>query len=61
MARPRTGRKGSSTNLYFADEIREKGAKLAKERYGLSLSSLVGRLILAELKRKRGIAHMRLV
>jgi hypothetical protein len=44
-----------STNLSLRTDLAEEGTKLAKARYDCSLSRLVERLILAEVKRKRGV------
>ena len=55
MARPRTGIKGSATNLYIAPELKKAARATAKARYGCSLSDLVSQLLSREIALKRGI------
>jgi hypothetical protein len=52
------GGNGSKTNLYLDPHLKAEGKRIAKNRYKTSLSGLVEMLILAESKRKRGIAHL---
>jgi hypothetical protein len=59
MARPRTGRNGSPTNIYLDQEVKRDGAKVAKERYGFSLSELVEELLRKEVALKRGLLPAR--
>lgn len=49
---------GGPTNLYLPKELKREAQRLAKERYNYSLSQLVQRLLVAEISRKRGIAHL---
>jgi len=53
-----TGGNGEKTNLYLDPAVKKTGKQLAQSRYGTSLSRLVELLIVAESKRKRGIAHL---
>jgi len=46
-----------ATNIYLPSELKKRAKALAAEK-GMSLSGLVQRLIVAEAKRKRGIAHL---
>lgn len=55
MARPPTGKTGKSTNLYLDPDIVKGGRNVAKERYGISLSELIERLVLREMNLKRGL------
>jgi hypothetical protein len=48
-------RKGKPTNLYLNRQIKQQGKTVAKQRYGLSLSDLVERLLLREIRLKRGL------
>jgi hypothetical protein len=57
MARPTTGRNGTRVNLYLQPELREEAQRVAKARYGTSLSDMVERLLREELKLKRGKLH----
>jgi len=54
MARPKTGKTGKPTNLYLAVDIKLQGTKIAHERYGISLSDMVERLLRLECSLKRG-------
>jgi organic radical activating enzyme len=51
---------GEPTNLYLPKELKKAAKKAAATHYSrsMSLSELVQRLLVAELKRKRGIAHL---
>lgn len=49
---------GGPTNIYLPKELKERAKALAKERYKTSLSSMIQSLLVAEIKRKRGIAHL---
>ena len=55
MARPTTGRTGKATNIYIDGVVIAEGRKVAKERYGISLSELVERLVRREIDLKRGL------
>jgi len=52
------GNGSEKTNLSLDPEVKALGKKIAKSRYKTSLSGLFEKLILAESKRKRGIAHL---
>jgi|GEM_PF-2983910 len=53
-------RNGEPTNLYLPKELKSEAKRIAKQRYSrpMSLSELVQRLLVAEINRKRGIAHL---
>lgn len=51
--RPRAGRE--KCNLYMHGGIKTKGAIIARDRYGYSLSELVERLLEEECRLKRGL------
>lgn len=55
MARPKSGRNGSPTNIYLSSSVKTDGRKVAKARYGCSLSELVEKLLLREMSMKRGL------
>jgi len=55
MARPKTGRNGSPTNIYLDSSVKERAQEAAKERYGYSLSELVEKLLEREMSLKRGL------
>jgi hypothetical protein len=57
MARPATGRTGKKVTLSLSVEIYAAARKLS-EATGRSVSEIVDRLLVAELKRKRGIVHL---
>lgn len=54
MSRPKTGKTGKPTNLYLDVEIKVHSTRIAHERYGISLSDLVERLLRLECSLKRG-------
>ena len=58
MARPRSAREKAPTNLSLSIEIKRAASKLADERYGISLTELVERLLEKEIRLKRGGAHL---
>lgn len=58
MARPRAKREKEATNLSLSKEVKQAAAKLADERYGISLTELVERLLERELSLKKGCAHV---
>jgi hypothetical protein len=58
MGRTPTGKTGKPTNLYLDTEIVEGGRRIARDRYGLSLSELVERLIRKEIGLKRGLIKL---
>lgn len=45
----------SKTNIYLRSAIKAKGKRIARERYGISLSVLVNQLINLECETKRGL------
>jgi len=47
----------SRTNIYFKLVNKTEGRKLARKRYGLSLSGLCNRLIEREIHTKGGLLH----
>jgi len=47
-----------ATNLWLREDIKDAARKIARARYGMSLSELTERLFIDEIKRKRGIAHL---
>jgi len=53
------GRTGSPTNLYLSETTRAEGTRLAKERYGMSLSELVESLLVREMQLKKGLLNLR--
>ena len=53
------GRSGSPTNLYLSETTRAEGTRIAKERYGMSLSELVESLLKREVSLKKGILNLR--
>jgi hypothetical protein len=57
MARPKISNDGGATNIWLPGELKRQGKRLAKEKK-MSFSEMIQRLIAAELKRKRGIAHL---
>jgi hypothetical protein len=46
-----------ATNIYLPAELKKLARKTAEEKK-MSLSELIQRLLSAEIKRKRGIAHL---
>lgn len=48
-------RSGKPTNLYLNSALKKEAVEVAKERYQLSLSQLVERLLRQELALKRGM------
>lgn len=57
MARPATGATGKPTNLYMNLDVKKEGRRIAKTRYGISLSELVERLLRREMSLKRGLLN----
>lgn len=51
---------GEATNLYLPRALKAEAKKIAETKYKrkMSLSQLVQRLLVAEINRKRGIAHL---
>ena len=49
---------GCPTNLYMPENLKIAATHYARERYGYSLSQLVQRLLVADMRRKRGIARL---
>ena len=47
--------KGEPTNLYLSKELKKAAKKIAREN-GMSFSEMVERLLVAEMKRKRGFS-----
>lgn len=58
MARPRSARVKEATNLSLSSEVKKQAIKVADERYGISLTELVERLLEKEITLKRGGAHV---
>ena len=46
-----------ATNIYLPSELKKQAKQAAKEK-SMSLSEMIQRLLVAEIKRKRGIAHL---
>jgi post-segregation antitoxin (ccd killing protein) len=46
-----------ATNVYLPAELKKRARAAAVEK-NMSLSELIQRLLVAEIKRKRGIAHL---
>ena len=57
MARPLTGRTGVKVTLYLSKETYTAARKHSRATK-FSVSEIVDRLLVAELHRKRGIAHL---
>ena len=57
MAKKKTVSNPCATNIYLPSAMKTMARVLAKEK-GMSLSELIQRLLVAESKRKRGIAHL---
>lgn len=46
-----------ATNIYLPSDLKKQAKQLASEK-DMSLSEMIQRLLVAEIKRKRGIAHL---
>ena len=52
-------RSGKPTNLYLNSSLKKDAVEVARERYNLSLSQLVERLLRQELAMKKGLLNRR--
>lgn len=59
MGKTPSRRSGRPTNLYLSAAVKDEATKIAHERYHLSLSELVERLLTRELGLKRGLLNKR--
>lgn len=59
MARPKTIQDGVATNLLLARKTRLNAARLAGDRYGISLNELVNRLLAREVEHPTGLCKYR--
>ena len=57
MAKQQTTPRRTPTNITIQAELKAAARKLAAQKR-MSLSELIERLLVAEIKRKRGIAHL---
>jgi len=57
MARPKTGRTGVKVTLYLTGETYKAAKKHCRSK-NISVSETVDRLLVSEINRKRGIAHL---
>jgi hypothetical protein len=57
MAKTKPPHAANRRNIYMESALAEAGMRRAEE-VGFSFSELLSRLLAAELKRKRGIAHL---
>jgi len=58
MGRPKSKNKKVPTNLSLSEGIKNDGTRIARQRYGISLTELVERLLIREVSLKRGQAHV---
>lgn len=57
MPRPSVVKDGKKFNLYLPTRLQEESADIAKDRYGISFSMLVARLLVQEKRSKKGLCH----
>lgn len=58
MRKP-TVQNGKGVNLYLPEQQTSKASELARERYGISLSELVARLLVKEIHHPKGMCSSR--
>lgn len=57
MARPAFVTKPVRKNYYLPKGVVEDAAKLARQRYGISTSELIRRLLIKEIRHPKGVCH----